>query len=218
MHLAQLNVGRLVAETDDPRVAEFMAALDRVNGLGKRMPGFVWMMEGSGEPGTGNTEAKIGGDPRFVANLTVWESVEALENFVWNTVHRQFYERRAEWFEVLGEMHLVMWWVPEGYLRARRGAGAAGASAEHGDSDHAFGWAHLRRPGSGASGIAPWRRSRAMETCRTWSCDRHVPFGQHAVPDCADRPICPVLARSGRRMGAVRDVGYLAMVPAVDVQ
>ena len=64
-HLAQLNVGRLVAETDDPRVAEFMAALDRVNGLGKRMPGFVWMMEGSGEPGTGNTETKIDGDPRL---------------------------------------------------------------------------------------------------------------------------------------------------------
>ncbi len=103
MHLAQLNIGRLVAETDDPRVAEFMAALDRVNGLGKRMPGFVWMMEGSGEPGKGNTETKIGGDPRFVSNLTVWESVETLESFVWNTVHRQFYERRAEWFEVLGD-------------------------------------------------------------------------------------------------------------------
>ena len=57
-HLAELNVGRLVAPTDDPRVAEFMNALDQVNGLGKRMPGFVWMMEGSGAPGTGNTEAK----------------------------------------------------------------------------------------------------------------------------------------------------------------
>ncbi|MBL9054557.1 MAG: DUF3291 domain-containing protein, partial [Tabrizicola sp.] len=34
MHLAELNVGRLLAPTDDPRVAEFMAALDRVNGLG----------------------------------------------------------------------------------------------------------------------------------------------------------------------------------------
>ena len=79
MHLAELNVGRLLAPTDDPRVAEFMAALDRVNGLGKRMPGFVWMMEGSGEPGTGNTETKIGGDPQFVSNLTVWESVETLE-------------------------------------------------------------------------------------------------------------------------------------------
>lgn len=42
IHLAQLNIGRLIAPTDDPRVAEFMGALDRVNGLGKRMPGFVW--------------------------------------------------------------------------------------------------------------------------------------------------------------------------------
>ena len=109
MHLAELNVGRLLAPTDDPRVAEFMAALDRINGLGKRMPGFVWMMEGSGEPGprksgVGNTEAKIAGDPQYVSNLTVWESVETLEAFVWNTVHRQFYERRAEWFQVLGQI------------------------------------------------------------------------------------------------------------------
>ena len=100
-HLAELNVGRLIAPTDDPRVADFMNALDQVNGLGKRMPGFVWMMEGSGEPGTGNTENNIGDDPQFVANLTVWQDVKTLENFVWNTVHRQFYERRQEWFEVL---------------------------------------------------------------------------------------------------------------------
>jgi hypothetical protein len=94
-HLAQLNVGRLVADTSDPRVAEFMAALDRVNALGKRMPGFVWIMEGSGAPGTGNTETKLDGAPRFVANLTVWDSVKDLERFVWGTIHRQFYERRA---------------------------------------------------------------------------------------------------------------------------
>ncbi len=30
-------------------------------------------------------------------------------------MHRQFYERRREWFEVLGEMHFVMWWVPAGH-------------------------------------------------------------------------------------------------------
>ena len=67
MQLAELNVGRLIAPTDDPRVADFMNNLDRINGLGKRMPGFVWIMVGAGEPGTGNTEAKIDGDPRFVA-------------------------------------------------------------------------------------------------------------------------------------------------------
>ncbi|MSU88923.1 DUF3291 domain-containing protein [Rhodobacteraceae bacterium 2CG4] len=144
-HLAQLNVGRLVAAPGDPRVAEFMDNLDRVNGLGKRMPGFVWMMEGSGAPGTGNTDNNIGDDPRFVANLTVWETPRALEEFVWNTVHRQFYERRAAWFEVLGEMHFAMWWVPKGHRPTLDEALARLAHLRvHGDSDHAFGWAHLR--------------------------------------------------------------------------
>lgn len=53
MQLAELNVGRLLAPTDDPRVAGFMVNLDRINSLGKRMPGLVWMVEGSGEPGAG---------------------------------------------------------------------------------------------------------------------------------------------------------------------
>ncbi len=145
MHLAELNVGRLLAPTDDARVAEFMAALDWVNGLGKRLPGFVWMMEGSGEPGTGNTDAKIDGDAQYVSNLTVWGNVAALEAFVWNTVHRAFYERRQEWFEVLGAMHFVMWWIPAGHKPTLE---EALARLEHlrvlGNSDHAFGWKYLK--------------------------------------------------------------------------
>ena len=143
--LAELNIGRLLAPTDDPRVAEFMGALDRINGLGKRMPGFVWMMEGSGKPGTGNTETFVGDDPQSVTNLTVWESVTTLEQFVWNTVHRQFYERRKEWFEILGKMHFVMWWVPAGHRPTLQ---EALERLEHlrqnGDSDHAFGWSYLK--------------------------------------------------------------------------
>jgi hypothetical protein len=143
-HLAELNIGRLLAPTDDPRVAEFMGALDRINGLGKRMPGFVWMMEGSGVPGTGNTENNIGDDPQFVANLTVWESVETLENFVWNTVHRQFYERRQEWFEVFGDMHFVMWWVDEGHRPTLdEGLRHLEHFRAHGSSAEAFGWDFL---------------------------------------------------------------------------
>lgn len=144
-HLAELNIGRLLAPTDDPRVADFMNALDRVNGMGKRMPGFVWMMEGSGGPGTGNTTSKLDGDPQFVSNLTVWENVETLESFVWNTVHRAFYERRQEWFEVLGKMHFVMWWVPVGHMPTLDEALAKLAQKqENGDSDQAFGWSYLK--------------------------------------------------------------------------
>ncbi len=142
--LAQLNIGRLSAPTDDPRVRDFMNALDMVNGLGKRSPGFVWMMEGSGEPGTGNTDAKLDDDPQFVANLTVWEDAESLEHFVWNTVHRQFYNRRAEWFEAMGEMHFVMWWVPADHHPTLGEALEKLTHLQaHGDSEDAFGWSYL---------------------------------------------------------------------------
>ncbi|MER2508688.1 MAG: DUF3291 domain-containing protein [Amaricoccus sp.] len=143
-HLAQLNIGRLVAATDDPRLAEFMAALDRVNDLGRRMPGFVWMMEGSGTPGTGNSGTEVPGDPRMSVNMTVWESVETLEAFVWNTLHQRFYERRAEWFESSGEMHFVMWWVPEGHVPTLdEGLGRLARLRAHGNSDEAFDWSWL---------------------------------------------------------------------------
>ena len=145
MQLAELNVGRLLAATDDPRVAEFMENLDRINTMGKRMPGFVWMMEGSGEPGTGNTETAIGGDPQYVSNLTVWESVQTLEKFVWGTIHKQFYERRQEWFEVMGKMHFVMWWVPAGHRPTLDEAlERLTHLQENGDSAHAFGWSYLK--------------------------------------------------------------------------
>ncbi|MEO9782511.1 MAG: DUF3291 domain-containing protein [Sedimentitalea sp.] len=147
-HLAELNVGRLVAPTDDPRVAEFMENLDRINGLGKRMPGFVWMMEGSGEPGTGNTENSIGDDPQFVANLTVWEDAAALEKFVWGTVHKQFYDKRHDWFDILSDQHFVMWWVPVGHRPTLDEAmKRLEHLREHGPDETAFGWAQLDQAG-----------------------------------------------------------------------
>lgn len=120
-----------------------MDNLDRVNGMGKRMPGFVWMMEGSGEPGTGNTENAIGGDPQFVANLTVWEDVASLESFVFETVHKRFFARRREWFERLTDAHFVMWWVAPGH---RPDLDEALIRLDHlrrhGASDFAFDWAY----------------------------------------------------------------------------
>ncbi len=144
MHLAELNVGRLIAPTDDPRVAEFMDNLDRINGLGKRMPGFVWMMEGSGEPGTGNTDVKLDGDPQFVANLTVWQDFDSLSTFVYQTLHKKFMERRTEWFEVLGDKHFVMWWVPAGHQPTIDEAmDRLKHLQQNGETDHAFGWTYM---------------------------------------------------------------------------
>ena len=137
-HLAQLNIGRLRYPTDDPRMADFMNNLDLVNGLAERSKGFVWRLKDD----SGNaTSIRPYDDPQMAVNLSVWESVEALERFVWQTIHKRFYGRRPDWFEQMDKPHLVMWWVPAGH---RPTIGEAKERLEylttHGASERAFGW------------------------------------------------------------------------------
>ena len=110
-HLAQLNIGRIRYEIDDPRMADFTNNLAMVNGLAKRTPGFVWRyIDESGN----STSTRPYSDPRIAINLSVWENVEALERFVYQTIHKRFYGRRAEWFEHFDGPYFVMWWVAAG--------------------------------------------------------------------------------------------------------
>ena len=93
-------------------MADFTNNLALVNGLAERTPGFVWRyIDDSGN----STSTRPYADPRMAINLSVWENVEALERFVYQTVHKRFYSRRAEWFEHLDDAYFVMWWVPAGH-------------------------------------------------------------------------------------------------------
>ena len=51
-HLAQLNIATLLASLDDPRLAEFVANLDRINELAEEAPGFIWRLKGEGNDAT----------------------------------------------------------------------------------------------------------------------------------------------------------------------
>ena len=116
-HIAQLNIGRFRFPTDDPRMAGFMTNLDRVNALAERSQGFVWRLKDESNNATAIRPAT---DPTMAVNLSVWESVEALERFVWATVHKQFYNRKGEWFEKLGTPHFVMWPIRPGIFRTSK--------------------------------------------------------------------------------------------------
>ena len=110
MHLAQLNIARLKYPFEDPRVADFAANLDRVNGIAERSEGFVWRLQDDGGDATG---IQAFDDPAIIVNMSVWRDPETLERFVWNTIHKAFYRRRAEWFGLMEAQHFVMWWVDE---------------------------------------------------------------------------------------------------------
>jgi hypothetical protein len=141
MQLAQLNIGKFKAGRDDPSMAYFFDNLDRVNALAERMPGFVWRLKDD----SGNaTNIPWAGDPAFAVNMSVWESVETLEAFVWKTVHAKVYERKAEFFEKSDQAHFVMWWVETGHIPTLAEANEKlNHYRSHGPSDAAFGWADL---------------------------------------------------------------------------
>jgi hypothetical protein len=138
-HLVQLNIGRIRYEVDDPRMAGFVDNLASVNAIAERSPGFVWRY--TDESGNATSTRPYDGDPMMAVNMSVWENVESLEKYVWQTVHKRFYARRHEWFETMAERYLVMWWVPAGH---RPTIQEAIERLEHlkvnGPSDHAFSW------------------------------------------------------------------------------
>ena len=112
-HLAQLNVGRLLAPVDAPEIAGFVAALDPVNALADAHPGFVWRLQSE----AGNaTDIRPTEDDLFLVNLSVWTSIESLRAFVYTTAHVHVLREKRAWFEGHVEAHLVLWWVPAGHI------------------------------------------------------------------------------------------------------
>jgi hypothetical protein len=141
-HLAQLNIGRIRYEVDDPRMAGFVDNLASVNAIAERSEGFVWRYTDAS--GNATDTRPYDGDPMMAVNMSVWENVESLEKYVWQTVHKRFYGRRHEWFEKMEERYFVMWWVPAGHLPTIT---EAIERLEHlkkqGPSEHAFGWENI---------------------------------------------------------------------------
>lgn len=145
-HLAQVNIAKARYDLADERMAGFVDNLERINTLGDQSPGFVWRYQT--EEGDA-TATRVFDDPDILLNLTVWESPEALKDYVFATEHVEFLRRRREWFQPdSGYPTLTLWWVPAG---ARPTPSEARERAEHlranGPSDRAFTFATVaRRP------------------------------------------------------------------------
>lgn len=140
-YLAQLNVARALDDIDSPRLADFVRALDSVNGVAERSPGFVWRLKDEG----GNAvDIKVTDDARLIVNMSVWETPAHLEHFVWDTIHKRVYAKKAKWFEAMATPHLVMWWVERSHRPTpEEGMARLARLTAHGPTMHAFGWESL---------------------------------------------------------------------------
>jgi heme-degrading monooxygenase HmoA len=112
-HLAQVNIARLLAPIDSPRLADFVAGLEPVNALADGSPGFVWRLQDDAGDATAIRPYE---DERIMVNLSVWQSLDALRAFVQSDEHRSYLRRRREWFARLDQPIVALWWVRAGEI------------------------------------------------------------------------------------------------------
>jgi hypothetical protein len=111
--LAQINIGRLIAPLDDPKIAEFVAQLAPINALADKASGFVWRLQSE----SGNaTDISYNHDPFVIVNMSVWESIEALRNFAYKSDHARVFRDRAKWFEKMDKPYYCLWWISAGHI------------------------------------------------------------------------------------------------------
>jgi len=116
MNLAQLNIARLRFALDGPELKDFVDGLPEINALGDSSPGFIWrLIDEGGADATALRPFEDRDD--ILINMSVWESLESLRDFIYHTKHLEYMRRRREWFDHCGlEAYVVLWWVPEGHI------------------------------------------------------------------------------------------------------
>lgn len=110
-HLAQLNIAQLLAPIDSPQLKDFVDNLERINALAEQSEGFIWRLQT--EEGDATALRPFGEE--VIVNLSVWENVEVLHQFVYRTAHAPIMSRRREWFARMANAYMVLWWIPEGH-------------------------------------------------------------------------------------------------------
>jgi hypothetical protein len=112
-HLAQVNVGRMIAPAGDARVAGFYDALDRINALADASPGFLWRLQDASGNATGLQATP---DPLTIVNMSVWTDADALFAYVYRSAHTPVMAQRRQWLERPSDAHQALWWVPAGAI------------------------------------------------------------------------------------------------------
>ena len=144
-HIAQVNIGRVKAPVEDPIMHGFMSRLDDLNALADSSPGFVWRLQTSA--GNATYFRPYPEDDRVLLNMSVWESVEALQQYVYRTAHAELLKHRHEWFEKFSGVYMALWWVPAGHLPGIDEAKKRIAYLEeHGPTEFAFTFKQIFRP------------------------------------------------------------------------
>jgi hypothetical protein len=140
-HLAQINIAKLLEPIDSPLLEDFVGDLDRINEIADKSIGFVWRLKDD----TGNaTNINPFDDSSFIVNMSVWETVDDLKDFVYNSGHMEVFRKRTKWFERMKTPHMALWWVKVGdYPTAEDGKNKLLELEKYGETASSFSFKEL---------------------------------------------------------------------------
>jgi len=110
--LAQINIAHAVDDLDSAALSGFVARLDEINALADHSNGFVWRLIAD-ESDYGYVQADE--NPRLIVNMSVWDDIGSLKNYVYHTAHVELIKLRKQWFQPLDQAHQALWWVAHGH-------------------------------------------------------------------------------------------------------
>lgn len=142
--LAQVNISPLKEPIDSLLIADFVAQLDEINVLADAAEGFVWRLQGE----EGNATAyQVFDNAMIIINMSVWQSVESLRNYVYKTAHAGIMKQGKKWFDKLDRPQVALWWIPAGHIPTPQEAKEKLAYlAEHGETAAAFTFKNIFEP------------------------------------------------------------------------
>jgi Domain of unknown function (DUF3291) len=80
----------------------------------------------------------------IIVNLTGWESVEALREFVYKNAHYRVLRDQKRWFEKFDGPYYAMWWILAGHLPSiEEGKERLEYLREHSDTPYVFSFKNL---------------------------------------------------------------------------
>jgi uncharacterized protein DUF3291 len=112
-YIAQINIAHMRAPLTDPIMEDFVAQLPPINALADESPGFVWRLQS--EDGDA-TSIKVYDDDMIIINLTVWESADALREYVYKSAHQGVLRDRKRWFAKFDGPYYALWWIRAGHF------------------------------------------------------------------------------------------------------
>src|SRR5688572_30194681 len=118
-------------------MAGFKNQLDPINALADATPGFVWRLQT--EDGNATAVRPDDTDPLMAINMSVWESIESLQQYVYKSDHVAPLRDRRQWFQKIDGPILALWWIPAGHIPTVAEAMAKLAHLkQHGPTREAF--------------------------------------------------------------------------------